>query len=306
MAITEQLGVSRSIPLVKKRRRKDAFAWVALAPSMLWSTAFLIFPLGLVVWYSFTDWSGFNTPQFQGLVNYRQLASPDFGNALRVTAIFAVGGAVATIAIAFGLSVLIQQRLRGWRFYRVLWFTPSLIPGAVIALLWVSGAYYPTKGLADTIIRAIGFTPPAEGWLDTPRYALVALMITAIWATTGFPMLLLSAAMERIPAEIAEAGRIDGAGRLTLALRITFPLIRPIVATVFALQVIGLMKTFDLIYIMTFGGPGTSTTTLAYLMYNAAFIGNKSGLASSYAVIMVLLILPLGFLTRGWIGAKDE
>jgi raffinose/stachyose/melibiose transport system permease protein len=211
MAITEQLRLTSSLPSVKKRRRKDAFAWLALAPSMLWSTAFLIFPLGLVVWYSFTDWSGFNTPQFQGLANYKQLAGPDFGNALRVTAIFAIGGAVATIGIAFGLSVLIQQRLRGWRFYRVLWFTPSLIPGAVIALLWVSGAYYPTKGLADTIIRAVGFTPPAEGWLDTPNYALVALMLTAIWATTGFPMLLLSAAMERIPAEIAEAGRIDGA-----------------------------------------------------------------------------------------------
>ena len=218
-------------------------------------------------------------PQFQGLANYRQLAGPDFGNALRVTAIFAIGGAVATIGIAFGLSVLIQQRLRGWRFYRVLWFTPSLIPGAVIALLWVSGAYYPTKGLADTIIRAIGFTPPAEGWLDTPNYALVALMLTAIWATTGFPMLLLSAAMERIPAEIAEAGRIDGAGRITLALRITFPLIRPIVATVFALQVIGLMKTFDLIYIMTFGARAhprrrwrTSCTTQRSLAINQVLL----------------------------------
>ena len=272
---------------------------------MLWSAAYLVFPLGLVIWYSFTNWSGFSTPRFTGLANYKQLAGAQFGNALRVTAIFAGGGAVATIAIAFGLSVLIQQRLRGWRLYRVIWFTPSLIPGAVIALLWVSGAYYPTSGLADTLVRAFGFTPPAEGWLDTPRYALVAVMITAIWASTGFPILLLSAAMARIPREIDEAARIDGAGRFTLARRITLPIIRPVLATVFALQVIGLLKTFDLIYIMTFGGPGTSTTTLAYAMYNAAFIGGRSGLASSYAVVMILLIIPLGLLARGWIGVQD-
>ncbi len=187
-----------------------------------------------------------------------------------------------------------------------MWFFPTLIPGSTVALLFVSGAFYPQTGLADTILRALGFHTPMEGWLDTPHYALIALMITVVWAICGFPMLLLSAAIERIPTEINEAAEVDGAGRMTIARRITLPIIRPVFGMVFALQVIGLLKAFDIIYVMTSGGPGTSTTTLAYAMYENAFIGQSSGLASAYAVVMIVLIVPIGLLARGLVRPEED
>jgi raffinose/stachyose/melibiose transport system permease protein len=277
-----------------------------VVPSVVWSGAYLLLPVLIVCYLSLTAWGGFDTPRFLGLGNYKTLSGPDFTSALKVTLLFAFIGGLISVVVGFTLAVVIQQRLYAWKFYRVLWFMPVLIPGSVTALLWQGGAYLPQSGLFDTLVKDLGFTPPSQGWLGTPEFALPGVIVVAIWASAGFPMLLLSAAMERVPRELSEAAAIDGCSRTRVALHVTLPLIRPVLATVAALQVIGMMKTFDLIYVLTTGGPGTKTTTLAYLVYSAGFIVGKSGLASAYAVVMIILITPLALMARGWIGSDDD
>lgn len=289
-----------------RNKRGAGLAYLALSPSLGISILYLVLPVVFVIWFSLTRWTGFDVPTFIGARNYGQLVSGRFLNSLWVTLTFAVLCSVASVAIGFTLSALIRQRIPGWRFYRVLWFAPTLVPGAAVAIVWASGAFYPGTGLADQIISGVGGDLPSQGWLATKPFAMIALVITATWAATGFPMLLISAAMERIPSELDEAARVDGAGRWRIATRITLPLVWPVVGTVLALQIIGLLKAFDLVYIMTRGGPDSSTTTIAYLMYNSAFVSGQSGLASTYAVALILLVVPLSLFARTWLGATDD
>lgn len=265
--------------------------------------AYLLIPTLMVLWLSFFNWEGLGPiSDFVGLRNYqRLLAGPEFLNSVRVTLIYTLAGGVATISAGLLLALIINSRMRGWQFYRVAWFIPVLLPGVVVALLWVSGIFAPTTGVADAVALKFGVQSPSRGWLGEPGLALPAVIAASVWAFSGWPMLLLAAGLERIPRELYEAASIDGAGLAAKTRYITLPLLRPVLGAVAALQLIAGLKGFDLIFVMTGGGPGTATRTMSVLLYDAAFTAGAFGKASAVATLMIIVIVPFALLSRRWL-----
>jgi len=269
-------------------------------PAFVMMALFLVVPLIVVVYISLTNWTGLGPiSSAKGLQNYtRVLGGAEFFESLRVTIVYTLSAGLGAIVLGFGLAVLIRQRLRGWRFYRVAWFIPVLVPGTVTGILWSSAVFAPNVGAVDALLSVIGLPTPVLGWLGTPDLAMVAIVITALWAGTGWPMLLLLAAMERIPRDYYDAASIDGAGPLALTRHITFPLVRPVLAAVVTLELIFGLKVFDLVFVMTGGGPANYTRTLTILMYNLGFTSGRFGVAGAIAVLMVGIIVPVALIQR--------
>ena len=162
----------------------------------------------------------------------------------------------------------------------------------------VDAVFAPNVGGVDALLAALGLPTPTQGWLGTPDLAMVAIIITALWAGTGWPMLILAAGMERIPRDFYDAAAIDGAGGIAMTRHITFPLVRPVLAAVVTLELIFGLKVFDLVFVMTGGGPANYTRTLTILMYNLGFTSGRFGAAAAIAVLMVLTIVPVALIQR--------
>jgi ABC-type sugar transport system permease subunit len=266
----------------------------------------IFLPFGFVVALSTTSWTGLgDLPAPQDLQNYRDiLDTPDFGQSLRVTLIYAAATTLFTVFIGFVLASVIRERLRGWRFYKVVWFLPVLLPGTVVGLLFSGAFFTPKVGAIDGATRLVGLTPPHNGWLGTPNLALIAVVITAVWASSGWPMIILLAAMERVSQDYLDAAALDGAGPIARTWYVMLPALRPVFVGVVTLQLIFGLKAFDIIFLMTRGGPINATRVMGVLMYNTAFTGGQFGLGCAIAVLMVLIITPIGlmqqvFLRRG-------
>lgn len=271
-----------------------------MLPAFVMMFLFLLVPVIVVLYISLTNWTGLGEiPDPRGTQNYtRVLGGSDFYEALRVTIVYTVVAGFGSIAIGFGLAALIRQRLRGWRFYRVAWFIPVLVPGTVTAILFSSAIFAPNVGAVDALLAALGLPTPTQGWLGTPDLAMAAIVMTALWAGTGWPMLILVAAMERIPRDYYDAASIDGADGLAMTRHITLPLVRPVLAAVVTLELIFGLKVFDLVYVMTGGGPADYTRTLTILQYNLGFTSGRFGVAAAIAVLMILIIVPVALIQR--------
>ena len=282
---------------------RSVFAVMSITPAYLWMTAYLLIPTVMVLWLSFYSWEGLGpVTDFVGLRNYARLLSrPEFVDSVRITLVYTLAGGAATVAAGFVLALIVSSHLRGWQFYRIAWFIPVLLPGAVVALLWVSGVFTPTTGVADAVAQRVGLHSPDRGWLGEPSFALPAVIVTSVWAFSGWPMLLLAAGLERIPKELYEAASLDGAGTLDKTRYITLPLIKPVLGAVSALQLIAGLKGFDIVYVMTGGGPGGATRTMSLFLYDAAFTAGNFGTASAVATVMILVILPFALLSRRWL-----
>jgi raffinose/stachyose/melibiose transport system permease protein len=261
---------------------------------------FLILPAIVVAAISLTNWIGVGPiEKVVGLRNYRFILDQGgFPDSLRITAIYTVVMTLTTTVLGFLLASLIHRRLRGWRVYKVAWFVPVLIPGTVTAILWSGGVFAPSIGALDTIAARSGLPVPESGWLGAPGLALGAVIVTAVWAYTGWPMLLMSAALEKIPRDYFEAAAIDGAGWLATTWRVTLPLMSPVIATVLTLQLVFGLKVFDIVYVMTGGGPGDYTRVLSVLMWQWAFPSGRFAIGAAVAVLMILIITPLALLQR--------
>ena len=257
-------------------------------------------PTVLVVLISATNWLGIGPiRKFVGLANYSTiLGNGAYLNALRVTVVYTLALTVASTVIGFVLASIIQLRLRGWRFYKVAWFVPIMLPGTVIAILWAGGVFAASSGFLDSASTALGLPIPDSGWLGDSLHAQLAIIITGIWATAGWPMLILSAAMEKIPKDYFEAASIDGATWWQRTRFITVPIMWPVISIVLTLQVVFGLKAFDLAYVMTAGGPVNSTATIGLLMWQAAIGNGNFAVGSAAAVLIILTIVPLTVLQR--------
>ncbi len=282
------------------RRSRSWFTVLAVTPAfaVLAFGLFLPFITGAVL--SLTPWKGIGVPgTFIGLANYeRLLGDASLHHAAWVTLTFAVATVVVTTGLGFLLAFLIHIRLRGWRVYKVVWFIPVIIPGTVSGLLWATGILAPQVGALDVLTLAAGFTPPLNGWLGDQTTVLPTIALVGVWASVGWPMLILLAAMERIPQEVRDAAAIDGAVGWSMLRYITLPSIVVVLGTVVTLQVVWSLKAFDIIYVMTDGGPGTSSTVLTIEIYTMAFKSAAAGRAAALSVMFLLFITVIALLQR--------
>jgi multiple sugar transport system permease protein len=266
-----------------------------LAP---WLSVFILFhlyPIGYSLYLSFTKYraSGVSPPRWVGLQNYiRLLEDSYFLNALKNSFFFVIGTVPLTIIIALSLAALLHRKLRFHRFYQAAYFMPVVTTIFVTSTIFIE-LYSPT-GIFNQIVEFFGGEP--IHWLRNPNWALRAIMLMNIWASFGFYCLIFLAGLQNIPKEYYEASQIEGASNLRQFFTITIPLLKPMVAVCFIINIILAFQVFGEIYIMTKGGPFRSSETAVYYLYNSAFHKQKMGYAAAAGYYIFLILLILSFL----------
>ncbi|WP_435109146.1 carbohydrate ABC transporter permease [Nocardiopsis synnemataformans] len=277
--------------LVDVRRRPAVWTglWFAL-PFLAFYLLFLLWPALVGLVYSFTDRSLAGGPvSFVGLDNWREsLTDPDMWDALWNTLWFTVLSVPLMVALALALALLTDHARRlGW-FLRLSFFAPFVLPVAVMTLIW-NWMYNPSLGLFNGLLGRLGLD--GVEWLFSEDTAMLSVVVATAWWQVGFNYLLYLAAMQSIPKDVYEAAAIDGAGAWQRVGRITLPLLARTTALIAVLQLIGSLRVFEQIYLMTSGGPNFATRTAIQYIYDSGFVGLRIGLASSMAYIFMALVV---------------
>jgi multiple sugar transport system permease protein len=262
-----------------------------LAPAVLVLAALTLFPIGYVIWLSLTDY-GVNSASpngvFIGLDNYRLIKDdPAFWDSVRVTGLF-IGGAVLTeFLLGFGIALLLNRKMRGLGLIRTLLLLPMVMTPVIVGLAWRM-LYGPTYGFFDYLLSLLGLGQPA--WLDDQHLALPSVIAVDVWQWTPFMFLLLTAGLHSMPTEPFEAARVDGAGRLATFRYLTLPLMRNIIIIALIFRAIDAFDTFDIIWVLTNGGPGTTTQTMTIYSYFQSFRWFNFGYGAALSVIMLAVV----------------
>jgi ABC-type sugar transport system permease subunit len=293
------------------RRRKPRFRQfrvqiLFLLPALVIFTAFVIYPILGSLYYSLTDWNGLDPDlHFVGLANFQQLLrDPTVFIDLRNTLIFASGVMVLQNGIALLLALILDGLLRRLSFLRVLFLIPAMLSSLAIGYIW-SYIYNPLFGFLNTMLGQIGLSAWQHDWLGDAHLTLSSLIVTNSWQWTGFSMVVFLAGLQAVPTELYEAANIDGSSGWQRFRHITFPLIAPAVTINVVLTLIGSMKVFDLIFVMTNGGPADASESLALRIYKEAFTLNHFGYATAVGIVMSLLILGLSVLNLRFLRKRE-
>lgn len=278
-------------------------ALLFLLPTIIVLGMFNVYPSFYSFYLSLFEWDGF-TPKrtFVGIGNYaRLLGSYEFWNSLRVTTIYATGVTLGSLAIGLVVAALLNRRMLGRSFYRTLYFLPVITPTVAAGMVWKL-LFDPTKGAVNQLLAMFGISGP--GWLSDPLWSLVAVIIVGIWKRVGFNMVVYLAALQNIPRIYYEAAAIDGASAWYTFIRITVPLLMPSTLFLGVTSLIDAFQIFDLVYVMTAGGPLKATDVLGYYLYRYAFRYHELGYACAVAyiiltIIFIITLLQFRLLRRG-------
>lgn len=270
-------------------------AWLFLAPSLIVLGVFTLYPMIQAGYLSFTSYNLLGAPEWIGLDNYRQLLhDPDAGNALLNTVYYSVVATVLSVVLALFVAVILNQKFAMQAFARTAIFLPFIVSTGIISLAWTY-LLNPQVGLLSQWLGDIGLAP-AQGFLQTPGFAMPAVIAVGIWKNLGFYVVMYLAGLQSVPRELYEAAETDGAGPIRRFFQLTWPLIGNQTMLVAIVATINNVQVFDQIYVMTNGGPVRSTETLVMLLYRDGFTQLQFGYASalSWLLMAVLIVLALG------------
>ena len=277
------------------------------APTAVFVTVFFLLPLLLVGQMSLSDWPllagdrGVNAPE-----NYTDATdSTLFWPAIRFTLLYTVIVTVVLIGLALLLALLVQESRPGAGFFRTVYFLPGAL-GLASASLLFWGLYSPSTGPLSRILEKLGLVDDPVSFLGTPNSALLSTVFLIVWKFAGFYMLILLVGLQRIPHEVYEAARMDGANRTQIFRSITLPLLRPSLALSLLLCVTGSLLAFDQFFILTKGGPDNSTVTIVQLIYREAFQRLNLGTAAALSIIVLAALLLLNVLQFRGLRRADE
>ena len=250
---------------------------------------FLVAPIAGVVVISFFDWNLMGAPRFVGLANYREMfGDSEVWRSVRNTVYDVLLNIPAQTVLAMLLALAMNRRMRGGKVLRVLFVLPWMAMPVALGIVW-SWAFDPLHGVVNQFLSLFGISGPA--WLSSTAWAMPVLASVNIWQYTGYTMLFLLAGLQAIPESLYEAAAMDGARPVQRFFRITLPLLRPSMFFVLVTNTIGSFQMVDTVYVMTQGGPGGSTETMNYDIYQQAFQLFRSGYASALAMLLFALIL---------------
>jgi raffinose/stachyose/melibiose transport system permease protein len=270
---------------------------IFLLPALLVFTLFLMYPVVSSFYYSLTDWNGVAlTPTFIGFDNFRELwADQDVWDSLSNTFHIAILLMLATNVLGLILAYCLQGIHLVYRWLRVWFMIPLLISPLAISYVW-NYIYSPVDGILNTLLKSAGLNFLVHDWLGDSHLAIYSVIFSSVWQSVALSMIIYVAGLQSIPRDLYEAAEIDGAGSFRRFVSITFPLIAPAFTVNMVVTMIFGLKFFDMIFIMTGGGPGGATQNLAILLYRQAFTFNRMGYGSAIAIIMFLIILLISFL----------
>ena len=271
---------------------RHVYGWLLFTPAAIFFILFTHYP---IVWSFFLSFfsnpRGSRAAAFVGLQNYAYLIDdPIFWQALKNNLIYAFGTIPVTISLAMLMAVWVNRRMTGRAFVRAAYFTPTILPMIAIANIWLF-FYTPGVGLFDNILKSLGV--PGRNWLGNPDTALACLMVIAVWKDAGFFMIFYLAALQGIPKDVVEAGKIEGAGRFYFFRRVTFPLLMPTTVFVVFNALINTFRIIDHIFILTKGGPDNATELLLYYLFQTAFEFWDTAYAAVLTVVIMTILMGL-------------
>jgi ABC-type sugar transport system permease subunit len=270
-------------------RRVHLMPFLFLAPLLLILAAFRLSPMFYGVWLSFTSWTGVGAPEYIGLTNYRNLFSdPAITVVLRNNIIFCLALLAGTV-VPLAIAIVLDSRIFGWKYFRIIFFIPVTLSPLVIGLYWASALEY--GGPIDAVLKFFGLGSLIHLWLIDPTFAIPAIAAILIWSTFGFGVVLFMAAMATINPSLYDAAAVDGAKWWQVIRHVTIPALMPVIVFWCVGEVIfAFTSLFAFIYSLTAGGPGYSTSVVEYAMYASAFQGNLIGYGSAIGVFMLLVV----------------
>jgi len=273
------------------RRRVTGFLFVL--PAVLFMLLFFIFPLLMTVWMSFHDWPLLGAPEFIGVENYVTMAQDgQFWASLWFTTQYTVLVTIPIFVLAFLLALLVNLPLRGIGIFRTAYFVPVVIGLGTSSLLWV-WLLNDRVGMINTALIDLGLIDKPIVWLAQKNTAMLAIIVSVVWKTVGFTMILLLSGMQAIPDDIYQAAMVDGASYWNRLAHIMLPLLRRTIALALVLSVIGSYLAFDQFYIMTRGGPQNQTITTVYWIFNNSFTYFKMGYGAALSLVLLVILALL-------------
>ncbi|MGC4749168.1 carbohydrate ABC transporter permease [Micromonospora sp. DT201] len=265
--------------------RNTVAGWSFILPNFIGFAALTLLPVVVLFYVAFTNWNVFGVAEWTGTANFRRMwGDASFWTALRNTVYYAVFHIPLTLAAALGLALLLNRKLRGVRFFRTIAFFPYITSIVAIAVVW-NQLFSPEYGPINALLGAVGVDNP-PGWTASATWSMPAVIIVGTWRYMGYYMLLFLAGLQTIPAQLYEAAETDGASPWQRFVHVTLPGLRTTTFFVTVLLTIESFKVFDLILVMTGGGPGQSTLVLSQYIYQKGFEENQFGYASAVSVVL--------------------
>ena len=277
-------------------RRSRLTPYVFIGPAALLFAAFSLIPIIIAITLSFQDTQTLGEGQWVGLDNYAQMGSDRlFRTALINTLVFTIGTVPTAMAAGLALAVALNRPLPGRGVLRAMFFVPMVAAGVVVGVImsWIFNVDY---GVANNALALLGID--RIPWLTSPSMAMFTLIIVVVWTRIGFCMVIYLGALQSIPSELKEAAAIDGAGRWARFRSITFPMLTPTTSILLILNVVFSIQAFDVIYVMTGGGPGFSTTVLIQYVFRSAFQDGQMGYAAALGLVLVGILLVFTLLRQ--------
>ena len=275
------------------RKAQARLGVLLVLPLLLMVAVFLLFPMANAVYYVFVDFNGINpTPPWVGLANFTELAQDrDVWAAFQNNIIWIVLGTTLPVVLGLGLALLLWDVQRGSVPYRVAFFLPYVLPQVAIGVVW-GWIYEPTRGWLNRALDFVGLDALTTGWLGNPDTALYAVLGTAVWATVGFVFIILLSALKNVDLEQVDAARLDGANGWQRLRYVVLPQIMPVFLMVTTITLLGGFSVFDIIFVMTGGGPAGATDVLGTVAYSSAFELNRISYGTALALVITLMAIP--------------
>ncbi len=268
---------------------------------------FVILPTLNSLFYSFTDWGGYSVDyNFVGFSNFEKIFTDRlFSNAIKNTAIWLVLAMTVPTLLGLVLALALQGKSRVNTFYKSLFYLPICLSPIIIGIIWV-WLYNPNLGIVNIFLRSIGLEDLATAWLANPNTVLYAVFVAWAWQQTGLTMVIFLAGLTSVPTPLIEAAKVDGANYWQTLRKVIIPMLRPATVVVLALTAINALKSFEIIWVMTKGGPFNRSDTLAVFMYKESFSKYKLGYGSSAAVVLFVMTLVIIVLYFRQTSAAEE
>ncbi len=290
----------------RERRRERLFLALFLAPALALIAIFLIYPILQSVQLSLYRWDGVNPVRtWVGFGNWQRLVSDEvFWLAFRNNVLLIVASLLIQLPIAMGLAVVLDRvgRILG-RILRVLYFLPLLLSTVAVGILF-RNLYDPSFGMVNAVLRAVGLDAWAQPWLGQAETALPAVIVVVIWQFVPFYVILFAAGLADLPDDLRDAAFVDGASETQYFFRVALPQMKALVGIAAVLQLIGSLKYFDVVWVMTGGGPVNSSELMATYMFAKAFRTNEVGYGATIAAALFLTVLVASLATTLWAGRR--
>ncbi len=261
-----------------------------LLPALLIHTVLMVYPIFKAIYLSFFSWNGILTsaPKYIGLNNYLQMfTSEAFLRGLYNVGVFVLSTFLVTMPIAFVFALIITSKIKGSVFFKTVFFIPAVISQTAVALMW-SFIFYPQGGLLNNLLTYAGLSSWINDWLGNPQIAIFSVVLVNSWVSVGLNMIILAAGLVSIPEETYQASRIDGAGYLATLWYVTIPMMKDTFNIYVVLNLIGCIKAFEIVFVMTRGGPNGATDVPVTLLYKYAFQYNYFGYGNSIGTFVLI------------------